>query len=66
MPFTFGRSKKNAGKKFSSPANGSTFRELEEGVSASSEFSSWDGDERSNNSDKYLSAVLKGVVSRKR
>ncbi|KAI6677394.1 hypothetical protein NL676_038190 [Syzygium grande] len=60
------RSKKNAGKKFSSPANGSTFRELEESVSASSEFSSWDGDERSNNSDKYLSAVLKGVVSRKR
>lgn len=60
------RSRKNAGKKFSSPANGSIFREFEESVSASSEFSSWDGDERSNNSDKHLSTVLKGVVSKKR
>ncbi|KAI3442404.1 uncharacterized protein J3R85_001148 [Psidium guajava] len=60
------RSKKNAVKKFLSPANGSIFRELEESVSASSEFSSWDGDERSDNSDKHLSAVLKGVVSKKR
>ncbi|XP_030539551.2 uncharacterized protein LOC115747506 isoform X2 [Rhodamnia argentea] len=60
------RSKKNAGKKFSSPPNGSIFRELEESVSASSEFSSWDRDERSNNSDKHLSAVMKGVVSKKR